>query len=407
MAEDLTKLVAEINTGIQELRTNDAARAAELAKTGTDLSERKVRDEKITIDVEKALTRLSTVEAKMNRPDGGASVLAPDTKEHMGRLIRALVHKQPFATKDAEWLSAKTVGVLGPNEEKSLITGNDVSAGYIVLPPEQSADVIKDIVEISPIRADAHVRAIGTRDWEAVRRTGSNAASWEGEEDSVSDGSSSVTFAKEKIPCHRLTARVDLTRTQIEDSMFDLEAYLREDAVEQFALAEGTSFVSGDGKGQAEGFTVRSGIDSTNSGDADLLTADGIKTLFFSLKSGYWGRAKWYCLQATVAAIAKLKDGNGDYLLDLAGGLRNSPVLSLLGHPIVMCPDIEGVSAGNYPLYWGDMRAAFTVVDRIGMTIQVDPFTSTATDVIRMFWRRRCGGQVVQTEPLKKQLIGA
>ena len=51
----------------------------------------------------------------------------------------------------------------------------------------------------------------------------------------------------EEIPAHEHYALVDISEQDLEDSVFDLEAEMQSEFAEQFAKAEGSAFVSGNG----------------------------------------------------------------------------------------------------------------------------------------------------------------
>ncbi len=71
---------------------------------------------------------------------------------------------------------------------------------------------------------------------------------------------------------------------------------------------------------------------------------------------------------------SKLKDGNGQYLWQpsIASGVPPT----LLGYDVVIAEDMADIGAGNEPVAFGDFRQAYTIVDRIGVRVLRDPYTS-------------------------------
>ena len=65
------------------------------------------------------------------------------------------------------------------------------------------------------------------------------------------------------------------------------------------------------------------------------------------------------------------------------------------------------VGAGAFPIVFGDMRRAYTIVDRISLAILRDPYTQASTGSIRYIARKRVGGQVVLAEAIRKQKVSA
>ena len=76
------------------------------------------------------------------------------------------------------------------------------------------------------------------------------------------------------------------------------------------------AFFNGDGSGKPVGiFNGTGGAQvGVTAGSASAITADEVIDLFYSLGAPYRKNAVWVVNDATVKAIRKLKDGNGNYL---------------------------------------------------------------------------------------------
>jgi HK97 family phage major capsid protein len=75
--------------------------------------------------------------------------------------------------------------------------------------------------------------------------------------------------------------------------------------------------------------------------------------LFHALPTFYAQNATWAMNRTTLGAVRKLKDGQGRYLVDI-GGMGNTPVTTLLGRPVLECPDMPDVAGNAYPIVFGD-----------------------------------------------------
>jgi HK97 family phage major capsid protein len=75
---------------------------------------------------------------------------------------------------------------------------------------------------------------------------------------------------------------------------------------------------------------------------------------------------------------------------------------TILGQPYVEVPDMPDVAANAFPIAFGDVRRAYTVVDRISLSVLRDPFTQATNGNVRFIARRRVGGQVVLAEAIRK-----
>jgi len=210
-----------------------------------------------------------------------------------------------------------------------------------------------------------------------------------------------IAFTQAPVLSQATSALIDISNQMLEDSAFDMEAELRMEASEQFAVAEGAALVSGSGVGKPEGFMAStSGVSTTNSGHATTVTADGLISLKHAVKTAYTANANYVMNRTTLGSVRKLKDGNGNYLWQpgIAAGKPNS----IDGDPYVELPDMPSEGAGLKPVAYGDFRRGYTLVDRIAMEMLRDPYTQATSGNIRFIFRRRLGGQVTLAEAIRK-----
>lgn len=292
---------------------------------------------------------------------------------------------------------------LTPEQVKVLTIADDTSGGYLA-PSEYVAEIIKDIIEFSPMRSLARVRQTSQRSTMIPKRTGTFAASWVAELGTRSEATG-LTYGLEEVPNHELSALVDISMLDLEDSSFNLESELNMEFAEQFAVAEGTAFISGNSVGKPEGFLENSDVSETNTGDANLITADGLIETSFALKDGYAKVATWIMRRTTLSAVRQLKDGQGSYLL--IPGIANAMPNQILGSPYVEMVDMPAISAGTKPIAFGDFRRGYTIIDRIQIALLRDPFTQAATGTIRFIARKRVGGQVTLAEAIRINTVSA
>lgn len=279
-------------------------------------------------------------------------------------------------------------------ERKDVTVGNNTQAGYLV-PDEYAREVIRGITEMSMVRQVATVRTIGTQSLQQPKRTGVTTATWRGETAAFTE--TNPTVGLEEIPTHELGAFVDVSLQLLEDGMFDIAGYIRDELAESFGTAEGTAFVTGTGVGRPEGFitSITTTLTSTN----DALVADDVIDLYYTPKTGYARGGVWMCNRGIMKAIRKLKGSDNNYLLQ--PGLADEPNWSILGHPVYETPDMAAtVANGAKVMAFGDFRRGFLVVDRVGFTLVRDDFTQMQNGLVRFYARRRTGGQVVLSEAI-------
>lgn len=336
--------------------------------------------------------KLDQVETEMKRlatlPPAGGTTPADEGMERKAAFIE-------YARKGKQDLT--------PEQVKKLTVSDDTTGGFLA-PKEYVRDIIKGIVEISPVRSLARIRTTSQRSVQMPKRTGHLAAQWVSESGTRSE-TTGMTWGLEEVPNHELYALVDISFQDLEDSAFDLEAELRMEFAEQFGVAEATAFVNGSAVGKPQGFLIQSDVAEVNSGDANLLTPDGLISLFYALKSGYTGNSSFAMNRNTIKTVRQFKDANNQYLWQPS--IQLGQPATLLGRPIVEMTDMPDIAANAIPVAFGDFRRAYVIVDRLAISVLRDPLTQATSGAVRFIARKRVGGQVVLAEALKKQKIAA
>jgi HK97 family phage major capsid protein len=205
-----------------------------------------------------------------------------------------------------------------------------------------------------------------------------------------------------------LYALVDISQSLLEDSAFDLESEMASEFAERFALAEGTSFVSGNGVGRPQGFTDSSaGVSSTNSGSGSALTTNGLIDLAYAVKSEYQRNARFVMSRATFSKVLQLEDTEGQKIFHVGLNLVSGAPSTLMGFPYTLATDMPAIGGSAKPIAFGDFARAYTIVDRVNVSIMRDPFSQATSGNIRYVARKRVGGAVVLAEAIQLQNISA
>lgn len=289
------------------------------------------------------------------------------------------------------------------NYNNSLVKFDDKSAGYLLAPPEMEREIIKKVIEFTPIRALATVRNIGGDSLKQPKKLTSGSASRIGEIQTRTN-TGDPTYGMIEIKAPEMYARIEISQQMLEDAGYDMLAELREDASEQFAVKEGLEYVSGiNAANQGEGILTNPDIPYTASGEAAALTADGLINLIYGIKTAYAPNALLGMNRATLGLVRKLKDGIGNYLW--VPGIANAAPNTINGVPYVELPDMPDVAAGTYPIIYGDFRRGYKIVDRIGISFQVDFTTGADNGLVIFRARKRSGSAVVLPEAFRKLKI--
>ena len=300
-----------------------------------------------------------------------------------------------------KWLREGKEG-LSPDEVKVLTVSNDATAGYLA-PPEYVRELIKGIIEFSPVRSLARVRSTTQRSVQVPKRTGTFSAQWVAEQGTRSE-TTGYSVGLEELPAHEVYALVDISEQELEDSVFNLEAEMNAEFTEQFAKAEGNAFISGDSIGKPQGLITNASVGTITTAANDALAADDLIGAAHNIKSEYMRNATWLFNRTTLSAIRKLKDGGGQYIFQ-PGIYQMGIGSNLLGHPVVEASDLADIADGTLPVVFGDIRRAYMIVDRVNLSIMRDPFTQASSGNVRYIARRRVGGQVILDEALTKITI--
>lgn len=311
-------------------------------------------------------------------------------------------------------ISTALQGGLGPQQLKDLVEGSDTAGGFLV-PEDFRAEVVRGIPDAVVVRPRARVVQTSRDVVKAPKVTGNGNSyssavrlTWGSETPTATDHETDPTFGQVAIPVHTAMASTQISMDLLEDAAFPLDGLLRELYVEAFALGEDDEFLTGDGNGRPQGITQAAAagtITAVNSGDASLLTADGLISLQYALPPQYWPNAI-FTMNATSAgkAVRQLKDGNGDYLWQR--GLAAGEPDMLLGKAVAYSAFMPDVATSAYPVTYGDYRH-YWIADRVGMTLQRLQEKYAENNMIGFVARKRVGGQIVLPAAFRAQFIGA
>ncbi|WP_081687970.1 phage major capsid protein [Rhizobium mesoamericanum] len=288
------------------------------------------------------------------------------------------------------------------DETKALVVADDTRGGYLA-PVEFSTEIIKAIVQYSPVRQVARVGSTGSSSIILPKRTGRPQGQWVGETEQRTGTES--TYGQLEIGVHEVAVYSDVSLQLLEDAAINVEAEITSDLAEEFARIESVAFVNGDGTKKPLGFMNDADIGFNVSGSAATIAdssgqANGLIDLLYALKPAYRANATWMMNSTTLAAVRKMKDANGVYIW--APGAQAGEPGTLLGRPILDAVDMPDAAANAFPIAVGDFNSAFRVYDRVGMSVLRDPYSLAATGKVRFHARRRVGAGVTQPEAIRK-----
>lgn len=359
---------------------------------------------KALADLQKSVDdRLKAVEEKAIDPKLASRLDALETKMARPAIVKGNEPAEPTVEQKAFRSFLRLGEQRMPAEEaKALIVADDTRGGYLA-PAEFSTEVIKNIVQFSPIRQAARIGATSSSSVILPKRTGTPTASWVGETETRTGTESA--YGQVEIPVHEMAAYVDVSLQLLEDAAINVESEVAMDLAEEFGRLEGVAFSSGDGVKKPFGLMSDTNVAFSVSGSAATIAdadgqANGLIDAFYALSPFYRNRAVWLMNGTTLASVRKLKDSSKSYIWQ--PGIQAGEPGTILGRPVLEDPTMPSEGAGLFPIALGDFDSAFRIYDRVGMSILRDPYSLATTGKVRFHARRRVGAGLTKIEALRK-----
>ena len=130
--------------------------------------------------------------------------------------------------------------------------------------------------------------------------------------------------------------------------------------------------------------------------------SDKLIDLAYALKSGYRQNASWLMNRKTQSAIRKFKDVDGNYLWQPAATAEGRA--TLMNFPVVESEDMPDIATDSYAIVFGDFNRGYLIVDRVGVRVLRDPYSSKP--YVLFYTTKRVGGGVQNFEALKLMKFG-
>jgi HK97 family phage major capsid protein len=299
----------------------------------------------------------------------------------------------------------------------SMTTDSKPDGGYLVPTTVESA--ISRVASVrSVIRNLARVVRISTKSYTKLHNLGGASSGWVAEKAPRAE-TSTPRLSELEIPTHEIYAMPAATQTLLDDASTDIGAWLAEEVNIEFGEKEGDAFFNGDGVVKPRGFLsepnvanasyawgklgfIKTGVAAALS-DASHNGTDALIDLIHSLKPAYRSNARFLMNDLTVSVVRKLKDADENYLWQPS--VQQGVPSMLLGYPIAEDDHAPDVGADKFPIAFGDWQSGYTIVDRIGVRILRDPYSSKP--YVLFYTTKRVGGKVTNFEAIKLLKVAA
>lgn len=209
---------------------------------------------------------------------------------------------------------------MSAEEVRALSVGTDTAGGFLVASEQMVNDLIKAVDNAVHIRQRATkipvpaavslgVPTLDTdpadADWTSELKTGSE--------------DSDMAFGKRNLHPHPLAKRIKVSNDFLRMASGG-EGLVRDRLAYKFGVSEEKAFLTGHGAQRPLGVFIASndgistGRDYSTGNTTTTVEFDGLIGAKYTLKAAYWNEAEWLFHRDVLAQVAKLKDGNGQYI---------------------------------------------------------------------------------------------
>ena len=293
--------------------------------------------------------------------------------------------------------------------QASMSVGDNSTGGYLA-PSEWDRRIHAAQLPVSPLRRLASVQSISVGSYHTLWTDELAGSGWVGETaarpNTTTPGLSQLGFASGEIYAH-----APATQSLLDDSAVNAEQWLIGVITREFARQEDIAFLSGNGVNKPRGLLtyVDGGASDDHHPGGNLtvvesaLNVDGLVDFSYGLAAPHRQNSTWLMSSLTAAALSKIKDADGNLIW------RSSLIVgqpdTLLGRQVELDETMPGPSAGNIAIAFGDFQTGYQIVDRIGVRILRDPFTSKP--FVNFYCTKRVGGGVLDPNAVRLLRIPA
>lgn len=299
-------------------------------------------------------------------------------------------------------------------ELKALSESSDPDGGYMVL-PILAPTMISKIFDQSAIARLARLETITVGDaWEEIVDFDEAGATWVGESD-ARPKTTSPKVGKLNVPVREIYANLPITQRLLDDTQFDLGAFVQGKIGDKFGRTQGDAFINGDGILKPKGFltgnivltndktrafgdiqyfktTAAASFAATNPGDVLINMVYGLRAPY---KQG--DGVAWVMNSTTAGTVRQFKTTYGEYLWEESVQAGAPP--TLLGYPVELDEYMPDLGANAFPIAFGNWKKAYLIVEKAGIRMLRDPFTDKPN--VLYYAYRRVGGALANSEAVK------
>ena len=316
--------------------------------------------------------------------------LSDEGKEQAERVLEAVdtdgrLARHIAATGSPEYRSAFIKGAAGEqglwteSERRAVevaraasLTGN--AGGYAVPFTLDPTIIDTGAGSSSPMRQIATIKQTLTNSWNGVTSSGVTAR-WAAEASEAGDNA--PTLAQAPIDVHQADVFVPFS-IQIGQDWSGVEGEVRSMIADAKDNLENTGFLLGSGSGQPYGLITDLVADSKTVAPTtgEAFAKEDVYKVENAVPQRYLANASWLANRAWYNAIRNFDTAGGSALWERIGAALPPQLLGYSAYVATpmdnVLPD-AGATANNYAMVLGDIREAYYIVDRVGLTVEFIP----------------------------------
>lgn len=417
LVEEVKTLSHELSARVETADKEQKARGEELtSKVGQMAAEYKSATDKLNERINELTDQIERERIAAARPplNGASGAKKRNSPQHQA-FIKAMKARgdTSLLTQDERSL---IIPAFMPPEQKALYAGDATTGGFFA-----STDFMDELMAyrllVSPMRKICRIQQTSGEKVQMPALANDTTVYWATEQAAFTD-SADPTVGMINIPVHEMRGLLKVSHQNLEDSLFNLEDFMKDRLVKNFAKKEGTAFISGIGAGQPRGLlnypqrntasyaggsagknNVTDAVAFIQSGAAaGKINADDVLNVKMDLKADYDQNATYVFTRGTLNTIRLFKDAQQRPLWQPFAG-SNLPSM-IYDSPYVEMPDMPEIASGAFPIAVGDF-SNYMIVDRITLNIQQLNELYAASGLVGFITRMRVGGDLLLPEAFR------
>lgn len=307
------------------------------------------------------------------RPDLPSGVAEPggdmDYRTAFHKYLRAQGQRGELTAEERSVLEAGYSNL--SSEQRAQTTTN--SAGGYTVPTELLNIMVKSMAMWGPMYDEDVATSLvttggGAMTMPTVNDTASTAGAHTEGATLTDDGGKDVTFGEKTLGAYAYdTEWLRVSKELADDSIFAMEQLLGDLLGERLGRIANLQLTTGTGSSAPNGVVTASSLGKTAAGAA-AITSDEIIDLIHSVDPAYrmGPKVAFMFNDATLAAVRKLKDGDGNYLWQM-GNVQQGVPGSLLGYGYRVNQAMDSLAAAKKVMIFGDMAKYY--VRKVGQPL--------------------------------------